>query len=310
MQTAIQRPKSILKKPSQVSSSTQKNSDERTFEQAKADRNLEIALYHANIIQERKNIELDILLNTETLLDFPSTSPPSPQDIALFKKLIRPFQPSDYDSLILERNICKKCGYALCEKANRQDKGKGGLRILGNGRGKANEFKVLTKAEVERWCSEECARRALYIRVQLSETPAWERIGVQSDVELRGEPELPADSLVEIAEELRKLDLSADQKHDAKADDVMATDTEVKNAADLALERGEGGAASTRNKGLVDVNIFEKDVTQVQTAPSMDDMNALDGEFENLHLHLEGHTSQFTPSGRHVQYQDHDMDMT
>lgn len=312
MQTSTKPPKSILKKKLSSSQSSPNNGggggDERTPEQIKADRNLETALYHANIIQHRKDTELDILFAIETLLDFPTTTPispahaPSPYDIAQFKKLIRPFQPSDYDSLIEERNICRKCGYALCGNANLRDDKKGGFRIMGNGRGVKNEFKVLTKAEVERWCSEECARRALYVKVQLSETPAWERIGVQSDIELRGEPELPKSTLDGIAEELRKLDLGSERVEGAQ--DV----TERRNAADLALERGEGGAASV--KGLVDIRILEKDVARAQTAPTMDGMDTLDGELENLHLHLEGHISQFKQDGRRSQQEDDDMDMT
>lgn len=170
---------------------------------------------------------------------------------------------------------------------------------MGNGRGAANQFKVLTKAEVEKWCSEECARRALYVRVQLSEAPAWERVGVQSDIELRGEPEMPKSALAEIAEELRRLDLGDEQEVEVE------NASERRNAADLALERGEGGA--TKVKGLVDVRIMEKDITRMQTAPSINDVSALDGQLENLHLSLEGHVSQFNRDGR-LQRDEDDMD--
>lgn len=295
MQATMKTPKSILKKPS-----AQRNNDERTLEQMKADRHLEVALYHANIIQKRKNVELEILLSTEKLLDSPSSPEPSAHDIALFKKLIRPFQPADYDCLIEERNICKKCGYALCARPNRRDNGKGGLRILGNGRGKANEFKVITKAEAEKWCSEECARRALYIRVQLNEQPAWERIAVQDDVGLRGEEELDAAFKEDIADILSKLNLDNEGDDGSKAGALSMG----KNAADLALERGEGGAASTMsNMSLANITIREKEVTSAD-APSVDE---IDGEFENLHITLEGHIPQFKGSLRRLNIEDTDM---
>ena len=31
------------------------------------------------------------------------------------------------------------------------------------------------KHKVENWCSDDCAKKALYVKAQLSETPAWER---------------------------------------------------------------------------------------------------------------------------------------
>lgn len=209
---------------------------------------------------------------------------------------MRPFQPADYDSLIEERNICRKCGYALCPNPNKKDDTRGGLRIFGNGRGAANQFRVGTKAEVEKWCSEACAKRALYIRVQLSETPAWERTGVHNDVELRGESQLPQTSLAQIAEELRKLDLGNEQVEEGQ------DASERKKAADLALERGDRSAAAVG--GLVDVKITEKEVTKRQVTPSMDNVDTLEGELENLHLNLEGHVPQFKYEGRYMQSDD------
>lgn len=290
-------PKSILKKPS-----AQRNDDQRTFEQIKAERDLETALYHANMIQDRKNIELEIILSTEKLLESPSSTEPSAHDIALFKKLIRQFQPSDYDCLIEERNICRKCGYALCAQPNRRDNGKGGLRILGNGRGKANEFKVITKAEAERWCSEECARRALYIRVQLQEQPAWERVGVQSDVELQEETKLAGESLAEITEILRRMDLESRGEDGSKDRDT--TLKTAKNAADLALDSGQGGAASTNSMRLTGITVREKEVKVNPNPPSIEEM---DGEFKNLHISVEGHLSQFKSEKLHRR-QDGDDD--
>lgn len=264
-------PKSILKK-------TQYHP---TGPRSKEERDREVALYHANLLQERKDIELTILLSTETLIDYPlsrdspySASNPSPADAQTFKNLLQPFQPSDYDALILERNINDYCGYTLCSKARLKD-GKGGkYRIIGM-EGKAKDFKVVERHEVEKWCSEACARRALWVRVQLSESPAWERAGsYTADVDLLDEPKSEQD---QVAEDLSKMDLTGSDAQDKKQD-----------SANLALERGDRGLSA--KKGLVDVTIQEKDVTRPAEPPSLD-VDNLGGKLD--HLTLEGHTTSF-----------------
>ena len=163
-------PKSILKTTSQPTSKSQ------------ADRNLELALRHARLIQQRKDIEALILIATEMLLDFPSspaTNPaaPSEEDESRALKLLQPFQPSDFDSLIEERNIDNKCGYVLCPRPHRKEGTNAKYRILRGNTGSARDMKIVERVELEKWCSDECGRRALYLRVQLSDTPAWERAG-------------------------------------------------------------------------------------------------------------------------------------
>lgn len=265
-------PKSILKKKTAYPATTSSPS-------SKADRDRETALYHATILKARKEIELNILLSTETLLDYPTSSSqsadnPSAEDAKTFKELLKPFQPSDYDALILERNISDLCGYALCPKPNRKDKAGGKFRVIGQS-GKAEHFKIVDKAELEKWCSEACARRALYIRVQLSETPPWEREAVESHV---------------------KIDLLDEPK---SADAAVAEDLDLndkgfrenqKGRADLAMERGDQGFAS-RN-GLVDVKILERQVQRQPEAPSLEE-GELSGQLSNMHLSLEGHTPSF-----------------
>lgn len=148
-------------------------------------RHLAIALHHAHNIQARKDTEGLILSRIEDLLSLPtsptaSASNPSTEDSTAFKSALRPFQPSDYDNLILERNIDGQCGYALCPKGHRVEDPKTQFRIMwgpkGSGpRGRGREMKVVPKEQIEKWCSDECAERAMYIRVQLIEEPAWER---------------------------------------------------------------------------------------------------------------------------------------
>ncbi|KAE9371248.1 hypothetical protein N431DRAFT_425919 [Stipitochalara longipes BDJ] len=270
MATAKQ-PKSILKKASYPATTS-----------SKEDRDREVALYHANLIQQRKDIELNILLSTETLIDYPlakapyDASNPSSADAKEFKRLLRPFQPTDYDELIYERNINEKCGYTLCPNPRVKDGSGGKYRIIGTN-GKAKDFKVVEKEELEKWCSEACAKRALYVRVQLSESPAWEReaAGSTVNIDLLDEPK-SVDGVV--AESLGKMSLGGKEDKEDKQHD----------AADLALERGDTGMAAKH--GLVDVKIQENEVRRPAQAPSLDDLN---GRLDTMHLTLEGHTPEF-----------------
>jgi len=243
-------------------------------------------LYHANLLQHRKDIEFEILLSTETLIDYPlatapySASNPSSTDAQQFKTLLRPFQPSDYDALILERNINEHCGYTLCPNRRVTDGAAGRYRLIGK-YGKAKDFKVVDRAEVEKWCSEACARRALYVRVQLSESPAWERENLGADVDLLDEPK-PEEDVV--TDGIGKLHLDATEES-----------SRTQDAADLALERGDKGLAA--KKGLVDVTIQEKDVREAPQPPSFD-AEDLPDRLDSMHLNLEGHITKFG-SARH-----------
>jgi RNA polymerase II-associated protein 2 len=239
-------------------------------------------LYHANLIQQRKDIEFNILLSTETLIDYPlakapyDASNPSPTDAKTFKQLLRPFQPSDYDALILERNINEKCGYTLCPNARINDGGGGKYRLTGTN-GKAKDFRVVEKEELQKWCSEACAKRALYVRVQLSESPAWEReaAGSTVNIDLLDEPKSEDSAIVEGIEKM-KLDEGEEEKK--------------QDGADLALERGDKGLAA--KNGLVDVKIREKDIQRPAEAPSLS-TDDLSGRLDTMHLTLEGHTPEF-----------------
>ncbi|KAF4632276.1 hypothetical protein G7Y89_g5861 [Cudoniella acicularis] len=268
-------PKSILKKSSSYPAAATTSSKE--------ERDRGLALYHARLIQSRKDIELEILLSTETLIDYPlasslyDASNPSPADAKAFKDFLRPFQPSDYDALIVERNINDHCGYTLCPKPRVRETGGGKYRVIGT-RGRAKDFRVVEKEELEKWCSDACARRALYVRVQLSESPAWEREAAQSliKIDLLDEPKSEDDS---VAEELGQLHLSGEEEQEKK-----------QNTANLALERGDQGRAA--HHGLVDVKIQEKEVQRSAEPPSLDE-DDLSGRLDTMHLTLEGHTPSF-----------------
>lgn len=224
--------KSILKSPSHVS----KNSpNPPTLSQD--ERNRHLALQHAHLLQYRKDIEARNLASTETLLDLPSVptttpSKPSSADTKLVKDALRTFQPSDFDALIEERNIDHRCGYVFCPERNRrQDTSKRYQIVTGR---KGGDFKVVEPKELEKWCSDDCGRMALYLRVQLSEEPAWTR-------------EWQAAESVELYNERTSENSSSDDsiKLSQRASDMRELSGTMQNLSErmteLAIERGDKG---------------------------------------------------------------------
>ena len=124
---------------------------------------MSIALHHATRIQHQKDIQAQILSNTESLLELPAGAVATSSESSIFTTLAETFQPSDLDSLVEERRINGKCGYALCPNAPRSvTMGSSAVwRLKGRG--------------AEDYCSNDCLRKALYVKSQLSEVPAWER---------------------------------------------------------------------------------------------------------------------------------------
>ncbi|KAK7743173.1 hypothetical protein SLS53_004258 [Cytospora paraplurivora] len=257
---------------------------------------MEIALQHARILQDRKDTEAQILENIMALLELPHhpshpPSSPHPSDIAAFASNIRIFQPSDYDDLIVERNLDdNKCGYALCPNKRRRFKGAGTYKMINKGK---KDFDIVETKELEKWCSQECTKRALWIKVQLNETAAWERVGLpdiefelypednakkppaaatdKSDSDEKGEASPEPEKL---SAEMAKLQISQDRKA-------------AQNKFALALERGEDSKTTPTSK--VDVVIREKRVTTSAEAPSESD--ALKGDS------IEGYRAKFSPEG-------------
>lgn len=238
-----------------------------------------IALHHARIIEQQKEIQTEVFEAIDTLTDFPvtrdagfSASDPPPSDVAQFEQLVRLFQPGDYDNLIEERNIQGRCGYTLCANPKRTYKGGGEFKFVNKNKA---DFNIVKRAELEQWCSDLCARRAMYIKVQLNETPAWERIGLpRMPIELLEEDRSETNPDAELARAVSQLKLEQDRK--------VAEDS-----AALALERGEQGVP--RPGGKVDVTIREKPVTANPNPPDIRP-SAQDPE---SHLILEGHKTRF-----------------
>ncbi|KAI9779224.1 MAG: hypothetical protein M1839_007476 [Geoglossum umbratile] len=286
-------PKSILKPPRRTSTSPLSVSRDR-----------QTAIYHAEIIQQRKDLELVILNSTEALIDFPlaTVDPADPHhdDASAARSLLVPFQPSDYDGLIQERNIEGKCGYLLCPRARLLQDTKAQFRILRVGRQEGG-LKIVPREHLEKWCSEACQRRAMYVRVQLSEEPAWVREAMAADivfldeVERKRGAEARDQQINQLAEEVGKVQIGGEE---------CARRREERK--ELARERGEVGA-----EGRVTVTIKENSGPQKGYAPAPPSL--VDGERSDRHLLLEGHlpkeegsTRQQGQAGNREHYDDED----
>lgn len=214
--------------------------------------NYDTIVQRANQIQRQKDVELEILASTETLIDAGSgsTDPiPAPHAVTDFKRHLRGFQPRDYDALIEERNINHRCGYVLCPYPPRSEHTNAKFRILrGKARGEG-AFRVVPREKLEQWCSETCARRALYIRAQLSEEPAWMRTeGSSANIVLLEEIEAsrnPSAEMANLVEAVRNIELKEDKDQSLKALDTLST------------ERGER-ASSSKAAGVGEVIIHER----------------------------------------------------
>lgn len=239
-----------------------------------------VAIHHARLLQDRKDIEARIFDNILTLLDYPlrggashPASSPHPDDVSGFVSLVRIFQPSDYDDLIVERNLSdNRCGYALCPNQRRKLKGAGKYKLINQG---TKDFDIVETKELEKWCSTACTRRALYVKVQLNETAAWERVGLPEigidlypekdqqdnssthkgiDTQAKNENELQSEP-DKLADELAGWKLEQDRKS-------------ASNEAALALERGDN--ANNTSTRTVEIAIREKSVVTAAQAPSLD----------------------------------------
>lgn len=276
-------PKSILDKPRDIV-----GAGSIPIVNSREERIRETALYHANLLEQRKDVEALVLTSTETLLDFPSSpdsdpARPSNRDASTVRRLLKPFQPSDYDALIEERNIDRKCGYLLCPRANRLEDTNANLRILpSKGKG-ADAFRVVESRTLERWCSDRCGKRALYIKVQLNEEPAWIRASnVGGDIalleeSLNAKQDQEAES--RLAEGLKNLEIGLGEER------VIAAMKE------LAIERGNGDAVGKALR-LVEVGIHEDTNAAVREPSSPAASTGMCGP-EGLHDSIEGYKPKF-----------------
>lgn len=221
-------------------------------------RHLQVAVHHANVLEERKRVEAEVLNSIMTLMDYPSAPDadpkrPSAADAQYFRDAMVSFQPSDYDALIEERNIGDRCGYALCPKPKQKARSTANKQFVNT----ENGVQIVDRKVLEVWCSDDCARRALYVKVQLSEEPAWMRQGGYGDIELMADntEERPKALPLRLKQDVAK---SAPVKQED--DDIADAWAAQKEAMeDLARERGEKkGQVSKSNKSLVQDQITER----------------------------------------------------
>ncbi|KAF2443147.1 hypothetical protein P171DRAFT_363239 [Karstenula rhodostoma CBS 690.94] len=280
-------PKSILKKtPAAASTQTAVAVAANAPPPPRAvnQRHLNTAVHHARIYEQRKQVEADILDAVFELLDFP-TSPdadptrPSPSDAHRFRQAIVPFQPSDYDGLIEERNIADKCGYTLCPRPKGKAPSTARKQFVETSKG----VQIVDRKRLEMWCSDDCARRALFVKVQLNEEPAWLR---------QGDYGTEIDLMVKNTEEhhealpLRLKKTAAPAPKDTEEEDAAAAWAARDDAlADLAIERGETpGRLSKVNKDLITDKIKERVVKFPPTPPSLPPQSS-----GQSHMAIEGH---------------------
>lgn len=264
---------SVTDMPILKSTPRPKTAEQQTL--LRAERNRETALYHANLIQERKIVLAGILESTETLLEFPRSSTsdarhPAESDIIEVKNLLRTFQPSDYDSLVEERIIDNKCGYVLCPHPKRLEHTNAKYRIL---QSKSHGLKVVERQELERWCSEECGKRALHIRIQLDEEPAWARSAGSGGFELLDEDISKQHLVVEGHSGEKSLDSNVDHEKERL----------IASLKELANERGDRGVHAGPSR-LIKLAIREKKNTQdtqfEPRDPVQNTSNSLGGSIE------------------------------
>jgi hypothetical protein len=301
-------PKSILKLPS-TSATTPKPSP------AEARR---IALTHATTLQIRKVLETSVLTSLTYLLDLPLNAPSTPtvpvhqhrRDIRAFKHHLRFFSPADYDSLIEERNILSRCGYALCPCPRRKMPSRSRLALVDKGK---KDMRWVERTSLERFCGEECARCALWVRVQLGTEPAWTRaevVGAAEVAEATGEvtgidldseePEEGWDdsrcgiSLLEEAEERKAGGVwgSGDEKDVAKlAEELQGIGIEDAGRL-LKIERDGDVRSAGREDLLGDIAERPVGLTVVVTLPKDDEgegEDGWDGRERNPTMAIEGY---------------------
>ncbi|KAL8904416.1 MAG: hypothetical protein Q9207_003279 [Kuettlingeria erythrocarpa] len=278
MPSATSPPKSILKSSFNVSNGTP-----APLNLSREKRSRQVALHHAHLLQYRKDIEARNLDSTETLLDLPSSSSafpsePSNADTHTLKDALRTFQPSDFDALVEERNIDHRCGYMFCPRKNRSQGSCGKYRIV-TGR-RDIDFKVVNPQELARWCSDECGKMALYLRVQLSGEPAWMR---------EWKDEKPLELYTESEERMAR-----GRRHEQRTPPILATgpgsrDEDMQQRMrDLAIERGDKNNVD-RVSGKVTVVVKDNDQQEQRTPVPPNTKNNLGGAIEG-----------YVPTGKHI----------
>lgn len=274
MSTPPEQPKSILKKTHDSLTSPSDDLPTNLKIQPKSDaerKRLEVAVQHARLIQEQKAIMIANLDAIEELSEYPASDTPTEAEINAFLGYMISFQPGDYDALIEERHVNDRCGYTLCPNPPRKPVRAPWLKNRG----------------VENWCSDDCAKRALYIKAQLDETPAWERrAGEKNPLVLYGANKQPAQGT--------QMQLPVREKAPQK-------DTDDR---DLAYERGEVTKVSETKMDRV----LKTEVLENKTVSSV--MPPTQTRFADSSVHdlIEGYQPRGVQKGNRITIKSEDSD--
>lgn len=246
------------------------------------DRHRRVAIHHATMLQQRKEMEQEILESIETLIDYPTAANttaahPSAADVSTFRTLCALFSTSDFDDLVVERKAANKCGYVFCPRPCPCDTStRGGYyRVVRADR----DAKLVPREQLETWCSKECTKRAMFIKVQLSELAAWERSAAKTVTPIRilRENEAEDDALLWQSMKELQLDDSAERRM-------------LQAMRELALDRNDK-VDSARMKMVMTANVCEKSTmgpAQPPTNTEVDD--AIEGYVPKLRSGRSGHT--------------------
>lgn len=290
------QPKSILKKttvPANAPSGTKPANP----------RHLQVALHHANLIEQRKRVEAEVLDSIMALMDYPSAPDADPKrptaaDAQFFRDAIIPFQPSDYDALIEERNIADKCGYALCPRSKKKARSTARKQFVDTEYG----VEIVDRKALEVWCSDDCAKRALYVKVQLNEEPAWVRQGGYGDkLELMVENEEDHHKALPLRLKKEAAPIEAKDDEADIADAWAARDDAMQ---DLTVERGEKpGQVSRANNVLVRDHITERMPSDAPPQPP-----TLPSDSVEHTMAIEGHVPRHDRKGEDDEDEDDPQD--
>ncbi|KAF2763156.1 hypothetical protein EJ05DRAFT_27868 [Pseudovirgaria hyperparasitica] len=286
-------PKSILKKTKSKPPATPSEHvppEKATSSDPVKDRHLATALHHAKLIQQQKDTEKLILDASLALLELPSSpnadaAMPAAHDVRAFKEHVALLRPQDYSDLIEERNASRLCGYALCPRPNKELKGDAKFKLVVS---KEAGLKSIPKKELERWCSTDCARRALYVKVQLLEEPGGILLsGRSADIDLLAE-DIPS-TLITLPLRPKVMDsCTHSHKNDTEA---ASTRHDIHKDVDNASSE------------LLTSRVVEKRVIKAVSAPSLEH----DGQNHSV---IEGYTpaDRFLDKQEQGTEEDHDWD--
>lgn len=219
------------------------------------------ALRHAYDLEEKKRIQREVTDLIIECFDLPSANltPQSednpshtPVGAKTFKRALSLFQPSDFDDLVYERNVDARCGYALCSRPNRK---LGTAKKVWNGKA-GSEFRIVDRTELEKWCSDDCAKKAAFAKSQLSPDPAW----------VREEPVKSIKLLDDSAVGENRIDEASNEAEESNLAERLRT---------LALERAELGVQEPRAQ----ISVVEKEPTaeQIPLLPDVNMEDAIEG---------------------------------